>query len=64
MTNSGLGTEILVPSFLRYTNNLTGTNYRAGHGQADVVAHVAAISTVKLPIRRYEYEGTRLYLCM
>ena len=31
MTNSGLGSEILVPSPPRYTNTHAGTNYRAGH---------------------------------
>jgi len=31
MTNSRLGTEILVPSPLRYISNLTGTKDRADH---------------------------------
>jgi hypothetical protein len=33
MTNSRLGTEILVPSPPRYTNNLAGSKDRAGHHQ-------------------------------
>lgn len=38
MTNFRLGTEILVPSTLRYTNNLTGTNYRQATSEADSAA--------------------------
>ena len=43
MTNSGLGTEILVPSPLRYTNNLTGTKDRADqvHNQRSQLQHAS-----------------------
>jgi hypothetical protein len=50
MTNSGLGTEILVPSAYRYTNSRAGTNYRAGQGDDGNVGIIRSpVRAIALP---------------